>query len=166
MKCPKCSATNSDRVLESRESPGSETIRRRRECTKCSERFTTYERVERPTLLVVKRDGTQELFDRKKLNESLVRAVGKFFSNPSYLEELTAQVEAEAFKISEDNAVQSTQIGEMILDHLATEDEVAFIRFASVFRSFKNIKEFDLELDRLRNIKKPLEDRSSKNNKK
>lgn len=153
MKCPKCHELGKDRVLESRESPGSETIRRRRECGECGERFTTYERIERPTLLVVKRDGSQELFDRKKLGESLVRAVGKFFASPSYLEELVSEVEEEAYKRAEENAIRSVDIGEMILDGLAEKNEVAYIRFASVYRNFKNLKEFESELERLKKYK-------------
>lgn len=150
MKCPKCQELGKDRVLESRESPGSETIRRRRECGECGERFTTYERIERPTLLVVKRDGSQELFDRKKMTEALVRAVGKFFDSPTYLEELVSRVEEEAYKRSEDNAIRSTEIGEMILEGLAEKNEVAYIRFASVYKNFKNLEEFEEELERLR----------------
>lgn len=154
MQCPKCHEVGSDRVLESRESPGAETIRRRRECGECGERFTTYERIERPTLLVVKRDGSQEIFDRKKMGEALVRAVGKFFASPSYLEELVAEVEEEAYKRAEDNAIKSTDLGEMILDRLADKNEVAYIRFASVYRNFKNLQEFESELGKLKKHKK------------
>jgi transcriptional repressor NrdR len=150
MKCPKCHEPNADRVLESRESIGLETIRRRRECGICGERFTTYERIERPTLLVIKKDGSQEIFDRKKLGESLARSVGKFFKSPNYLEELVSNVEVEAYKISEDNAIRSSAIGEIILDMLAESNEVAYIRFASVYKNFKNAKEFSKELERLK----------------
>ena len=136
MKCPKCGDVESDRVLESRESPGSETVRR----------FTTYERIERPTLLVVKRDGSQELFDRKKLGESLVRAIGKFFDRPSYLEELVSEVEEEARRDSEENAISSADIGEMVLNRLADKNEVAYVRFASVYKNFKSLQEFQDEL--------------------
>jgi transcriptional repressor NrdR len=150
MKCPKCHELGKDRVLESRESPGAETIRRRRECGECGERFTTYERIERPTLLVVKRDGSQELFDRKKLGEALVRAVGKFFSVPSYLEELVSEVEERAYKLAEENAIRSIDIGEMILDELAKKNEVAYVRFASVYKNFKSVDEFEKELLKLK----------------
>lgn len=150
MRCPKCHESGRDRVLESRESPGSETIRRRRECGECGERFTTYERIERPTLLVVKKDGSQELFDRKKLTESLARAVGKFFASPSYLEELVSKVEEQAYKLAEENAIKSTDIGEMILDGLAELNTVAYIRFASVYRNFKDVEEFEAELAKLK----------------
>ena len=146
MKCPKCGDVESDRVLESRESPGSETVRRRRVCGCCEERFTTYERIERPTLLVVKRDGSQELFDRKKLGESLVRAIGKFFDRPSYLEELVSEVEEEARRVSEQNAISSADIGEMVLNRLADKNEVAYVRFASVYKNFKSLQEFQDEL--------------------
>lgn len=162
MKCPKCHELGKDRVLESRESPGAETIRRRRECGECGERFTTYERIERPTLLVVKRDGSQELFDRKKLGEALVRAVGKFFSAPSYLEELVSEVEEKAYKLAEENAIRSVDIGEMILDELAGKNEVAYIRFASVYRNFKDLEEFESELAKL----KSSEDKTNKKDKK
>ncbi len=154
MKCPKCHVSGTDRVLESRESLGQDTIRRRRECGSCGERFTTYERIERPALLVIKRDGSQEIFDRKKLTESLARAVGKFFSSPSYLEEIVAEVEEEAYKQSEESAVKSVDIGEMVLDHLASRNEVAYIRFASVYKNFRDAKEFQQELDKIK-LKKP-----------
>jgi transcriptional repressor NrdR len=153
MKCPKCFKLDSDRVLESRESPGGETIRRRRECFSCKSRYTTYERIERPTLLVIKKDGSQEVFDRRKLLEGIVRSVGKFFAEGSTLENLVSQVEEKAISISEDNAISSKMIGSLVLSELADLNEVAYIRFASVYNNFKTVQEFADELRKIKAIK-------------
>ena len=146
MKCPRCHK-DSSKVVESRDASDGDAIRRRRECLECAHRYTTYERVERPNLAVVKKDGTRELFD--KLFAAIHRSVGKFLTSDLEIEELVAQVEDELYALGE-SEVNSRQIGDLILSQLASRNEVAYVRFASVYREFKSVEEFEQTLRALR----------------
>ena len=148
MKCPRCHK-DSSKVVESRDASDGDAIRRRRECLECAHRYTTYERVERPNLAVVKKDGSRELFDRHKLFAAIHRSVGKFVTSDLEIEELVGQVEDELYALGE-SEVASRQIGDLILAQLANRNEVAYVRFASVYREFKSVEEFEQTLRALR----------------
>lgn len=144
MRCPKCGYEES-KVVDSRPSENHEAIRRRRECTKCGTRFTTYERREETPLLVVKKDGTKETFDRQKIMRGLVRATVKRNIDIRTLEGLIDSIESEL----RDNGIgeiSSQNIGNMVLKRLLVLDKVAYVRFASVYRAFKDVDEFSEEL--------------------
>lgn len=149
MKCPQCSHENS-KVIESREGGDGDSIRRRRECLECQHRFTTYERIERPNLAVVKKNGDRELFDRGKLFRAIHRSVGKFFSSDVEIEEMVARVEDELYADGSQE-ISSNKIGDLILAELAKRNEVAYVRFASVYREFKSLGEFEDALKQLKN---------------
>lgn len=129
------------KVLESRETIDGHAIRRRRESND-GRRFTTYERIEMPTLTVLKRSGNKELFDRDKLLLAVRRSVGKFFNSELEVEEVVNQVSDILYSYGVDE-ITSKQIGEAILDVLSTVNEVAYVRFASVFREFKTLEDFE-----------------------
>lgn len=129
------------RVLESRESADGVTIRRRRETSDGTHRFTTYERIERPNLTVVKTTGTREPFDRDKLANAITRSVGKFFKSDMEVEAIINDVEERIYERGADE-VQSKVIGEYVLDELAAKNDVAYVRFASVFHKFKTLDDF------------------------
>ena len=129
------------RVLESRESADGITIRRRRETLDGKHRFTTHERIERPNLAVIKKDGSRELFERAKLANSIRRSVGKFFKSEVEVEEIIDTVEDRLYELGE-TEIPSRQIGEFVLDELAARSEVAYVRFASVFRKFETLDDF------------------------
>ena len=151
MKCPQCHHEES-KVIESRDAADGDAIRRRRACLDCSYRYTTYERVERPNLAVVKKDGaTRELFDRQKLFAAIHRSVGKFLSSDMEIEELVAQVEDQLHSLGT-HEVNSRQIGDLVLEQLARRNEVAYVRFASVYREFKTVDEFKQALEQLQNV--------------
>jgi len=128
------------RVVESREGADGVTIRRRRE-TPDGKRFTTYERIEKPNLAVVKKDNTRELFDREKLAVSIKRSVGKFFSSEVEVQEMITIIEEGLYELGE-NEITSRQIGDKVLDELAKRSEVAYVRFASVYHDFKTLDDF------------------------
>lgn len=128
------------RVLESREVGDGKTIRRRRE-TPDGRRFTTYERIEKPNLAVIKKDGARELFDRDKLAGAIKQSVGKFFSSEIEVEDIVSDVEDAIYNVG-DSEVFSKQIGEMVLDKLEARNQVAYVRFASVFHDFKTLDDF------------------------
>ena len=128
------------RVLESRESSDGLAIRRRRE-TADGKRFTTYERIEHPNIAVVKSDGSRELFDRDKLSTAVHRSVGKFFTAEEDVDEIISEVEKRIYAIGE-NEITSHEIGDAVLDELAERNEVAYVRFASVFHKFKTLEDF------------------------
>lgn len=130
------------KVLESRESPDGTMIRRRRITSDGKHRFTTYERIEMPTLMVWKSSGTKEMFDRDKLLTAVRRSVGKFFKSDLEVESVVNAVERKVHELGEEE-VTSKQIGETILDVLAETNEVAYVRFASVFQEFKTLDEFE-----------------------
>ncbi len=147
MKCPYC-ASLSDKVIDSRESQEGEVIRRRRECTDCTRRFTTYERLEQLPYMVIKKDGRREPFDRNKVLSGLLKACEKRPVSPNKLEELTN--EAERFvQESKERERPTTKIGELLMRKLKTLDKVAFVRFASVYKDFKDVSEFMNELKSL-----------------
>lgn len=128
------------RVIESRESADGVTIRRRREAPD-GKRFTTYERIERPNLVVIKKDGKRELFDRAKLSTSIHRSVGKFFDSEIEVEAMIGTIEDAVYDI-DDTEVTSRQIGDIVMDQLAGRNEVAYVRFASVYHEFKTLDDF------------------------
>ena len=140
------------RVIESREVSDGLTIRRRRESPD-GKRFTTYERVERPNLAVVKKNGVRELYDRDKLSVAIKRSVGKFFVSEVEIEEMIAEIEDALYAIGE-NEITSKQIGEKVLDELLKRNEVAYVRFASVFHKFKTLDDFVKILEQRRKDKK------------
>lgn len=148
MRCPKCSKSET-KVIESREVNSGESIRRRRECLNCSNRYTTYERIERPNLIVVKKDGTRELFDRKKILAGLDRACQKTPVTALQREEVVAAVENQVYSLDQDE-VDSKYIGELIMEQLADLNDVAYVRFASVYRHFKSVEGFERELAKLK----------------
>jgi len=140
------------RVIESREVSDGVTIRRRREAPD-GKRFTTYERVEKPNLAVIKKDGARELFDREKLENAIKRSVGKFFASEVEVEEMINDIEDALYAIGE-NEITSKQIGDKVLDKLASRNEVAYVRFASVYHEFKTLDDFVKILEHRRQHKK------------
>ena len=147
MKCPACGALDS-KVVDSRPTEEYATIRRRRECIQCGKRFTTYEKIESTPILVIKKDGRREVFDRQKVINALLKACGKRPVAISDMEGVVDDIEKELSN-SLTQEVQSDQVGEMIMDRLKDLDEVAYVRFASVYRSFKDINTFMEELKKL-----------------
>ena len=147
MKCPFCPRTDS-KVTDSRISKDGVIIRRRRECEDCGKRFTTYERVEEPLPMLVKKDGRREPFDRMKVTNGIKRACEKRPISTVKIEELVDGIERWAMDQS-DSEIQSSLLGERVMDELKKLDEVAYVRFASVYRSFKDIGEFMSELNEL-----------------
>jgi transcriptional repressor NrdR len=151
MKCNQCQQADT-KVIESRDVNDGETIRRRRACTNCQFRFTTYERIERPQIIVIKNNGTRELFSRDKLLAGLYRACEKTPITSLQLERLVADIEQQIYDCG-DQETQSSKIGEMVMERLAELDEVAYVRFASVYRRFKDIAGFERELLQIRKRK-------------
>lgn len=147
MRCPKCGCEES-KVIDSRPSENREAIRRRRECIRCSTRFTTYERREETPLIVLKKDGTKETFDRQKVMNGLLRATVKRNIPIRTLDLLLDGIESE-LRDNGINEVSSREIGNMVLKRLINIDGVAYVRFASVYRDFKDVQEFSDELRRL-----------------
>lgn len=141
MQCPSCQNTDS-RVLESRAADGGRSVRRRRECLNCDFRFTTYERVETAPITVIKRNGNREIFSRSKLLHGLNRACEKTGLDASRLETLLDDVELQLQQRSSGKEVSSAEIGELVLKELKQISEVAYIRFASVYRQFRGIDDF------------------------
>jgi transcriptional repressor NrdR len=137
------------RVIESRESTDGLTIRRRRESLNGKYRFTTYERIERPSLVVLKKNGSRELYDREKLTNAVKRSVGKFFTSEVEIEEILNEVEEALYALG-DNEIPSRRIGDLVLDKLADKNEVAYVRFASVYHEFKTLDEFEAILKQRR----------------
>lgn len=148
MRCSQCQSTES-KVIESRDVSGGVAIRRRRECLGCQNRFTTYERVEQPQVIIVKTDGNRELFNRDKLMSGLRKACEKTPVTTAQLEILVEEVERQLHTRGEQE-VQSSVIGDLVMDRLAKLNEVAYVRFASVYRRFKDITGFESELSRMR----------------
>lgn len=151
MKCIRCNSVDT-KVIESREVSEGIATRRRRECIKCQSRFTTYERVEQPQVVVVKSDGNRELFSREKLIKGLMRATEKTPVTTVDIELLVADIEKQ-LQSQSDSEVDSKTIGEMVMEGLAKLNEVAYVRFASVYRQFKDITSFEQELARMREKK-------------
>lgn len=147
MKCPYCGAVDS-RVIDSRPTEEYTAIRRRRECTGCGRRFTTYEKIEELPLMVIKKDGSRETFDRGKILTGLFKACEKRPVSAATLEQAVDAIEL-ALRNQLRPEVSSQEIGEMVMDQLSTIDEVAYVRFASVYRQFTDINRFRQELDKL-----------------
>ena len=138
--------------MDSRESKEADSIRRRRECESCNKRFTTYERIDEIPYMVVKKDGRREKFERQKVLSGLLRACEKRPVSAGKLEAIVD--ETEAFLVDSPERERTTnQIGELIMNHLRTIDKVAYIRFASVYRDFKDVREFKEELEQLLNVR-------------
>lgn len=151
MKCNHCQHADT-KVIESRDVAEGESIRRRRACINCSHRFTTYERIERPQLIVIKNNGMRELFDRQKLMSGLYRACEKTPVTTLQLERLVGELEQQLYGCG-DNEVSSAKLGQMTMDRLSSLNEVAYVRFASVYRRFKDINSFEKELTQIRELK-------------
>ncbi|HHT16643.1 MAG TPA: transcriptional regulator NrdR [Papillibacter sp.] len=149
MKCPFCGYTES-RVIDSRPAEEGATIRRRRECLSCQKRFTTYEIMERVPLIVIKKDGSRQTFDKMKILNGMLRACEKRPVPLSDLQQAVDEIEQE-IQNSLEREVDSTVIGEMAMNKLKALDEVAYVRFASVYRQFKDLNTFMQELNRLLN---------------
>lgn len=147
MKCPFCGYTES-KVIDSRPAEEGATIRRRRECFACQKRFTTYEIIERFPLVVIKRDGSRQSFDKVKLINGMVRACEKRPVTLDQLEKIADDIEQE-LQSNLERETSTSMIGEMVMDRLKNIDEVAYVRFASVYRSFKDINTFMEELSKL-----------------
>ncbi len=145
MKCPYCGFSES-KVVDSR--PTDDNIRRRRECMSCGKRFTTYESVERMPIVVVKKDGSRQAFDRVKIINSMLHACEKRTVGLSEIEAVANEIEQEAQNYP-DREIPSSYIGELVMQHLKQLDEVAYVRFASVYRQFKDINTFMEELNKL-----------------
>ncbi len=147
MKCPFCGYLES-KVIDSRPAEEGATIRRRRECLSCQKRFTTYEIIERMPLIVVKRDGSRQSFDKSKLINGMVRACEKRPVPLAQLEKIADDIEQE-LQSSLEREINTAEIGEMVMTRLKDVDEVAYVRFASVYRSFKDINTFMDELTKI-----------------
>ena len=148
MKCPGCGYTES-KVIDSRPVPDANSIRRRRECLACQKRFNTYETIETTPIIVIKKSGGKELFDKQKLLSGVLKATQK---RPVDAVQLVNEVEAE-LQNSLRQEVSSMELGEMIMEKLKRRDEVAYVRFASVYREFKDVETFMDELNHLKNEK-------------
>ncbi|PZO44575.1 MAG: transcriptional regulator NrdR [Pseudanabaena frigida] len=140
MLCPFCQHTDS-RVLESRSAESGCSIRRRRECLSCQRRFTTYERIEYVPITVLKRDGLSESFDRSKLLRGMIRACEKTGVTQANLDAIIDEIEAQ-LQVRDRHQVTSVEIGEMVLQYLQEVSEVAYVRFASVYRQFRGVRDF------------------------
>lgn len=145
MRCPYC-GDNDSRVLDTREV--GDGIRRRRECQACGQRFTTYERVAKVNLQVVKRDGRRESFDRQKLLDGIMRACAKRPISTDQIEQMVTEIETEVYGLGKAE-VSSNTIGEMVIVRLREVDDVAYVRFASVYRSFANLNALRREIDEI-----------------
>ena len=152
MRCPFCNHPE-DKVIDSRESKEGESIRRRRECLKCTRRFTTYERIDEIAYMVVKKDGRREKFDRQKVMQGLVKASEKRPISMGKLAEIIDDVET---RLSEraDRELTTTEIGELLMERLKTLDKIAYVRFASVYRDFQDVDAFLIELSDLAKTKR------------
>ena len=149
MKCPYCGYKES-KVVDSRPADEGSSIRRRRECLSCGKRFTTYETVESMPMVVIKRDGSRQTFDRRKLVNGMLRACEKRPVSLAQLEKIGEEIEQE-LQNSLEREISTERVGELVMDKLKSVDEVAYVRFASVYRQFKDINTFMRELNKLLN---------------
>lgn len=147
MKCPFCSYRDS-RVVDSRAVEEGGSIRRRRECPECGRRFTTYEKYEETPLVVFKKDGRRELFDSKKLMQGLLKAFEKRPVSYEKIQEVATSIEREV-RMNGESEVSSVQIGEIVMKYLEKTDQIAYVRFASVYRQFADVRNFMQELERI-----------------
>lgn len=147
MKCPYCGSSDTD-VVETRDNEDLETIRRRRSCSRCDKRFTTYERVETVNLIVIKKDGKRQQFNRDKLRGGILSASEKTTVSIETIEKIVIEIERE-LRMADSVEIISTLIGDMVAQRLKKIDKVAYIRFSSVFRRFVDIEDFEKEVKRL-----------------
>ena len=147
MKCPFCEFEES-KVIDSRPTDEGEAIRRRRECLNCAKRFTTYEKIETIPLMVIKKDGSRQMFDREKLLNGIIRACEKRPVATSDMERIVNEIESATQNLLE-REISSQKIGEMVMERLPKIDEVAYVRFASVYRQFKDLNTFVEEVNKL-----------------
>jgi len=159
MKCPSC-GTIDDRVIDSRLGKDNTVIRRRRECLNCKKRFTTYERIEEILPLVIKKDGRRENFDRRKIIEGMRRACEKRPVSIDRIEAVADAIEQELMERPE-KEISVAYIGERVMEELQRMDDVAYVRFASVYRSFRDIEEFVTEIKELYELKEAREQRGT-----
>jgi len=152
MRCSFC-GYKEDKVVDSRSIQEDRAIRRRRECLKCGKRFTTYEYIEEPSLMVIKKDGRRQPFDRKKILSGIIKACEKRPVSMDKMEEIVIQVERVLQK-KPAREVVSTRIGELVMERLKGLDDVAYVRFASVYRQFRDVEQFMLELKDMLNKEK------------
>ena len=157
MRCPKCGGNKSS-VVDSRQAEDGNTIRRRRECEECQHRFTTYERVEERTLVVVKKDGTREQFSRDKIWNGIIRSAQKRPVSSDEIEEIVNRIEQKV-RSQSDNEINSEYIGSLVMDELAELDEITYVRFASVYRSFKDVGELESLLKQITKGSKKKKDK-------
>lgn len=148
MKCPFCSHEET-KVIESRESEDLKATRRRRECLKCEKRFTTYERVENIEIIVIKKEGKREMFDRNKVKSGMLKACEKRPINTELIDKAVDEIEKD-IRNMESTEINSTAIGNLVMRKLKAIDKVAYIRFASVYREFEDISNFEEELKKLK----------------
>lgn len=148
MKCPQCQHEES-KVIESRDVASGESIRRRRECLNCQHRYTTYERLERPAVAVIKKDGTRQMYSREKLVSGLQKACEKTTITSEEFERLVGKIE-NAIYDQADGQIGTEQIGSIVMEALADTNQVAYVRFASVYRNFTDIESFERELSRIK----------------
>lgn len=153
MRCPKCNGLKSS-VLDSRQADDGNTIRRRRRCEECDYRFTTFERVEEKTIVVVKKDGTREQFSREKIFNGIIRSAQKRPVSSSDIDEIVARIEQKVRSYT-DSEVESDWIGNLVMEELAELDEITYVRFASVYRSFKDVGELENLLKQITKSTKP-----------
>ena len=147
MKCPFCSSENT-RVIDSRPADDNNSIRRRRLCDDCAKRFTTYEKVETIPLIIIKKDNTREQYDRRKVENGVVRACYKRPVATADIQKVVDRIETKVFSM-EEKEIPSSAIGEAVMDELKILDEVAYVRFASVYREFKDVSTFMDELKKI-----------------
>ncbi|MGN0267176.1 MAG: transcriptional regulator NrdR [Lachnospiraceae bacterium] len=147
MKCPYC-GTDNTKVIDSRPSDENSVIRRRRQCDSCGRRFTTYEKVETIPLMVIKKDNNREPFDRSKIESGIIRACHKRPVSTEAINDAVNLIESQIFTI-EVKEIKSSLIGEMVMEQLKKLDEVAYVRFASVYREFRDVNSFLAELEKL-----------------
>jgi len=159
MKCPYCGYKD-DKVVDSRATAEESAIRRRRECLKCGKRFTTYEYIEEVSLMVIKKDGRREPFDRKKVLSGIIKACEKRPVSIEKMEDIVVQIER-AIQKKSNREVSASRIGELVMERLKVLDDVAYVRFASVYRQFKDVGQFMVELKDILN-KEKLQHKSAK----
>ncbi len=147
MRCPYCDHTES-KVIDSRPTDEGNSIRRRRECLKCEKRFTTYEQIESIPIIIIKKDGTRQPYDRQKLMNGILRACEKTPVTFAQIDKMVSKIEAAVFNTL-DREVSSKKIGELVMEHLKSLDAVAYVRFASVYREFKDVNVFLEEVKKL-----------------
>lgn len=163
MRCPFCDNIDT-KVIDSRPTEEGHAIRRRRECEKCGKRFTTYEKVEEITLMVVKKDGSREAFDRNKIMNGIIRACEKRPVPMAEVEKIVSEIERGLNNMME-KEMESTIIGEYVMEHLKKIDDVAYVRFASVYRQFTDAESFRSEIEKLLDKNGNIKDKSKNSGK-